>query len=181
MVDYWYSLSLISSNLNNLTPQLTLARMYLSPATHKENSSLNTLLANLFCLISLLCVCSVGCWGQINIYDEQSVFEIKAQLRSKGVRVEADNSCRADLFQLSKRILEGVGLDHLRFTSDERILSVEGIIDVKVVLFSRDWMRESMGVIIQSEIWMRDIPAMISFDSDGPIEFLPNKLEISKR
>jgi hypothetical protein len=85
------------------------------------------------------------------------------------------------VFQLSKRILEGVTLDQLRLNSTERILAVDRIPDLQVILMSRDWMRESMGVSIQSEILMKDIPVMLSIDSDNQIEFSPNKLEISKQ
>jgi len=114
------------------------------------------------------------------LYDEQSVKAVQAQLRSRGIRLEAGENCHADLFQLSKRILEGISLDQLRLNSSERILAVDRIPGLQVILMSRDWMRESLGVTIQSEILMKDLPAMLSIDSDNQIEFLPNKLEISK-
>jgi hypothetical protein len=137
-------------------------------------------LAGIFSLLVFTLLFVFPCYSQGNLYDEQSVKAVQAQLRSRGIRLEAGENCHADLFQLSKRILEGISLDQLRLNSSERILAVDRIPGLQVILMSRDWMRESLGVTIQSEILMKDLPAMLSIDSDNQIEFLPNKLEISK-
>lgn len=138
-------------------------------------------LAGIFSLLVFTLLFVFPCYSQGNLYDEQSVRALQAQLRTKGVRIEAGENCNADLFQLSKRILESISLDQLRFNSTERILAVDRIPDIQVILMSRDWMRESLGVNIQSEILMKDLPAMLSIDSDNQIEFVPNKLEIIKQ
>jgi hypothetical protein len=138
-------------------------------------------IASIFSLFVFTLLFAFPSFSQGNLYDEQSVRAVQAQLRSRGIRIEAGDNCHADVFQLSKRILEGVTLDQLRLNSTERILAVDRIPDLQVILMSRDWMRESMGVSIQSEILMKDIPVMLSIDSDNQIEFSPNKLEISKQ
>jgi len=137
-------------------------------------------IASLFSLFACTLMFVFPSFSQGNLYDEQSVRALQAQLRGRGIRIEAGDNCHADVFQLSKRILEAVSLDQLRLNSTERILTVDRIPDLQVILMSRDWMRESMGVTIQSEIWMKDVPAMLSIDFDNQIEYLPNKLEISK-
>jgi hypothetical protein len=155
--------------------------MKLRPIFLLDNALSRSCLLRIYSLFTLTFIFCTACYSQMRVYDEQSEFAVKALLRSKGVRVEAEEGCQADLFQLSKRILEGLDIDHLRFSSEDRFVAVEGMDDVKVVIYSRDWMRESTGTIIHSEIFMRDSPVMLSIRYNNHIEVLPDKLEISKQ